>query len=72
MKEEIKDTPEEIFIDWFKDHLMKNELAPDQGDIDKGIRLLRESYKQGYFCGREDLKQEIIADFDKKYREIFL
>jgi hypothetical protein len=34
--------------------------------------LIEQTYKQGYFCGREDLKIEIIADFDKKYREIFL
>jgi len=28
--------------------------------------LIEQSYKQGYFCGREDLKIEIIADFNNK------
>ncbi len=28
--------------------------------------FIKQTYKQGYFTGREDLKIEIIADFDKK------
>jgi hypothetical protein len=30
------------------------------------IKKIEQTYKQGYFVGREDLKQEIIADFDNK------
>ena len=41
-----KDTPEEKFIDWFKDHLMSKSLAPDQGDINKGLMLLEEARQQ--------------------------
>jgi hypothetical protein len=28
--------------------------------------IIEQTYKQGYFCGREDLKIEIIADFNNK------
>ena len=53
-----KDTPEEKFIDWFKDHLMSKSLAPDQGDINKGLMLLEEA--------RQQERERVIKEIEKK------
>jgi hypothetical protein len=43
------------------------QLSHLLSDIDTLIeQIYKKAHKQGYFCGREDLKIEIIADFDKK------
>jgi hypothetical protein len=34
--------------------------------FEKIFAIIEQTYKEGYFTGREDLKIEIIADFDKK------
>ena len=60
MNKEI-DTPEEKFIDWFKDHLMSKSLAPDQGDINKGLMLLEEARQQE----REGIRERINDAYDK-------
>jgi hypothetical protein len=65
MKEEIKQLQEKAREKW----LYKSENQCSSLVLDE---IVEQTFKQGYFVGREDLKQEIIADFDKKYREIFL
>jgi ribosomal protein S13 len=64
MKKEIKPTYQNI-IDFILELKMDTNRRLEKLE-EKQMEELEQTYKQGYFCGREDLKIEIIADFNNK------
>jgi hypothetical protein len=67
MKEEIKqlNLPPGV-MGFFTDCPECGQETNREGLIGVLEKVYEQGYKQGYFVGREDLKQEIIADFDNK------